>query len=128
MRLTVALLVCAGLILGCGEDDEPATAPAGLADLVVEYDADGEGGDDPAPVEVRCDAEADCEEIAAVKPESFEPTPGDVACTQQYGGPETASVKGTFMGEQVDATFSRENGCEIARWEDVKPILEAGRP
>ena len=38
-----------------------------------------------------------------------------------------ATVKGTFMGEQVDATFSRQNGCEIARWEDVKPILEAAR-
>ena len=62
-----------------------------------------------------------------LKPEAFEPTPGDVACTQQYGGPEIATVKGTFKGEQVDATFSRQNGCEIARWEDVKPLLEAGR-
>ena len=98
MRFTVALLMCAGLILGCGEDDEPATAPAGVADLVVEYDADGEGGDDPTPVEVRCDASEDCEDIAAVKPEAFEPTPGDVACTQQYGGPETATRQGHVHG------------------------------
>ena len=57
----------------------------------------------------------------------FEPTPGDVACTQQYGGPETATVTGTFKGEQVDAKFSRQNGCEIARWEDALPLLEAAQ-
>ena len=126
MRFSVALIVCAALIAACGEDDEPA-APA-LADLEVVYDADGEDGPDPEPVTVTCDAAEDCAGIASVKVEAFRPTPDDVACTQQYGGPEIATVKGTFKGEQVDATFGRQNGCEIARWEDVKPILEAGRP
>jgi hypothetical protein len=57
----------------------------------------------------------------------FEPTPGNVACTQQYGGPETAKVTGTFKGEEVDAGFGRQNGCEIARWEDAAPLLEAAQ-
>ena len=123
MRFAVALILCAALVAGCGEDDEPAAtpAPASVADLVVEVEPGGKG------TTVRCSAEADCPDIAAVKPETFEPTPGDVACTQQYGGPETATVKGTFKGEHVDAGFSRENGCEIARWEDARPILEAAR-
>jgi hypothetical protein len=129
MRFFVALVLCAAVIAGCGEDDDeqPAAAPA-VADLVVSYDADGEGGEKPEPVDVKCAAAADCGAIASVPLEAFEPTPGDVACTQQYGGPEIATVKGTFRGEQVDATFTRQNGCEISRWEDVKPILDPGKP
>ena len=136
MRFPVALLVGAALIAGCGEDDEPAATPtsepaAALADLEVTYDADGEGGEEAEPVAVRCDTAEDsatCAEIAEVKPEVFEPTPGDVACTQQFGGPEIVTVTGTFQGEEVDATFTRQNGCEIARFQDAAPILEAGKP
>lgn len=123
MRLSVALIACAAVIAGCGEGDEPAAtpSPASVADLTVEVEPGGKRAT------VRCDARSDCADISAVKPEAFEPTPGNVACTQQYGGPETATVKGTFKGKRIDAKFSRVNGCEIARWEDARPILEAAR-
>jgi hypothetical protein len=135
MRFSVALILCAALIAGCGEDDEQAATPtsepaAVLADLKVTYNADGEGGEDFEPVEVRCAGPEDsetCARIADVKPAAFEPTPGNVACTQQYGGPEIVLVTGTFRGEQVNATFTRQNGCEIARFRDAEPILEAGK-
>ena len=52
------------------------------------------------------------------------PVAGDVACTQIYGGPETAEVTGSFRGEPVDARFNRTNGCEIDRWERLLPLLE----
>ena len=58
-------------------------------------------------------------------PKAFEPTPGNVACTQQYGGPQTATVEGTLRGDPVSAEFSRVNGCEIARWRDAAPLLDA---
>jgi hypothetical protein len=122
MRFSVALLLCAALIAGCGEDDEPATSS--LAELTVEVDPGGKRAT------VRCDAPEDsqlCRAVAALDAKVFEPTPGNVACTQQYGGPETARVTGTLRGERVDARFSRENGCEIARWEDAAPLLEAAR-
>ena len=48
-----------------------------------------------------------------------------MACTQQFGGPETATVTGTFRGEKVNARFSRENGCEISRWQKVEELLGA---
>jgi hypothetical protein len=122
MRFFVALVLCATVIAGCGEDDEPAATPAGsVADLTVEVDPGGK------TATVKCDAPEDCPEIDALNAKVFEPTPGDVACTQQYGGPEKATVKGTFKGEPVDASFSRENGCEIARWQDAAPLLEAAR-
>ena len=42
----------------------------------------------------------------------------------QFGGPETATIKGTIRGQEVDASFSRSDGCEIARWDKVKPLLD----
>jgi hypothetical protein len=119
MRFSVALIVCAAVIAGCGEDDEPASTS--LADLTVQVEPGGKRA------VVRCDAPEDSEVCRALDAKWFEPTPGNVACTQQYGGPETATVTGTFRGEPVDAKFSRENGCEIARWEDAKPLLEAAK-
>ena len=118
MRFCVALILCAALI-GCGEDDEPAATPsASVADLTVEVEPGGK------TATVTCDVPDDCPEIDGLDPKVFEPTPGNLACTQQYGGPETATVKGTFKGEPVDAKFSRQNGCEIARWQDAAPLLE----
>lgn len=52
----------------------------------------------------------------------------DVACTQIYGGPETATVTGELDGEEVDATFSRSDGCEIARWDVAAPLLTGALP
>jgi hypothetical protein len=130
MRFFVALIVCAALIAGCGENDEQAGTPATLANLVVEVDPDGADAKEPKTATVQCDAPEDselCKAVDALDTEVFEPTPGNVACTQQYGGPETATVTGTFKGEQVDAEFGRQNGCEIARWEDAAPLLEAAR-
>jgi len=44
-------------------------------------------------------------------------------CTQIYGGPQTATVRGSWGGQAVDASFSRENGCEIARWDAATAVL-----
>ena len=123
----VLLIVAVALLAGCGEDDEPASTPASVADLTVELDPDGPDAEEPKTGTVKCDAPEDCPEIDGLDPKVFEPTPGNTACTQQYGGPETAKVTGTFKGEEVDAEFGRQNGCEIARWEDAAPVLEAAQ-
>jgi hypothetical protein len=125
MRALVAIACFAALVLaGCGEDDEePAATPeAAYAELVVEVDGDGEGGKAPERSEVRCET-ADEAPCADLKPETFEPTPRGTACTQQFGGPETATVTGTFAGKVVDAEFTRANGCEITRWEQASALL-----
>jgi hypothetical protein len=123
MRIVAALIACLALA-ACGEDDEqPAATPeAAYADLVVEVDPDGEGGEASERSEVRCET-ADEAPCAGVPAEAFEPTPRGTACTQQFGGPETATVTGTFAGKRVDAEFSRANGCEIARWEQASALL-----
>lgn len=44
--------------------------------------------------------------------------PADRICTEQYGGPQVATITGTIDGEAVDAEVSRVNGCEISTWDD----------
>jgi hypothetical protein len=50
----------------------------------------------------------------------FAPVPKDVACTEIYGGPQVAEVRGTFRGRRVNTRFSRTDGCEISRWNTVR--------
>ncbi|MEU2248226.1 SSI family serine proteinase inhibitor [Streptomyces sp. NPDC019224] len=67
-----------------------------------------------------------CERLGQLEAEGadpFAPVPRDAMCTQQYGGEATARVTGTWHGHQVDATFKRTDGCEIARWNGLRPVL-----
>ncbi|MEH0634832.1 SSI family serine proteinase inhibitor [Streptomyces bottropensis] len=53
----------------------------------------------------------------------FAPVGSGTMCTMQYGGPATAHVTGTWAGRRVDARYDRRNGCEIARWDALVPVL-----
>ncbi len=127
MRLAVLVAMLA-LVAGCGGDDEQSASPPSLADLTVTVDPDGKGGKEAKTVDVQCasadDSEA-CKAVAGLEPKVFEPVSGMTACTEQYGGPETATVKGTLHGKPIDAKFSRVNGCEISRWNHAAELLKA---
>jgi hypothetical protein len=53
------------------------------------------------------------------------PQPADQVCTEQYGGPQEATVTGVVDGVSVDAAFTRTNGCEISAWDAAKDVLGA---
>ncbi|MFK0255327.1 SSI family serine proteinase inhibitor [Streptomyces sp. NPDC090445] len=57
----------------------------------------------------------------------FAEEPRRQMCTQQDGGPARAHITGTWQGRKVNASFRRTNGCEIARWRNLEPVLPAGR-
>ena len=80
---------------------------------------DPPGGDHP-------DAEAACAVLDTV-PTPFAPVPAGTMCAQVYGGPETATITGTWRGERVDASYRRTDGCEIARWRRLGPVLDPGQ-
>ena len=127
------------LLAGCavtplsGSSDEgsgtagPAPAPVAVSLTVTVWpngsgeavhatlECDPPGGDHPHP-------EAAC---AAVRKNAtaLQPVRADMACTQQYGGPERARVRGIVDGTSVSAELSRANGCEIARWDSLAPLL-----
>jgi hypothetical protein len=66
-----------------------------------------------------------CALVRRLDAEAFAPIPGNAVCTQIYGGPEIAHVRGTVEGIEVNANFSRTNGCEIERWDRLRPLLPA---
>ncbi|MET1065831.1 MAG: SSI family serine proteinase inhibitor [Arthrobacter sp.] len=51
------------------------------------------------------------------------PRPTDQACTQQYGGPQQATVTGVVDGTPVEATFTLRDGCDIASWNAAKAVI-----
>ena len=57
---------------------------------------------------------------------ALQPVRADMSCTQEYGGPQRARVVGTVDGTQVTAELTRANGCEIARWDSLAPLLAIG--
>jgi hypothetical protein len=66
-----------------------------------------------------------CRRLGAFRGNPFLPVPSGSICTQIYGGPREALVRGTFRGRRVWAMFRRRNGCEIARWDRVAFLFPA---
>ena len=90
--------------------------PKGTGDAVhASLQCDPPGGDHPHP-------EAACRAVRK-NATALQPVRADMACTQQYGGPERARVQGIVDGTDVSAELSRANGCEIARWDSLAPLL-----
>ncbi|MDQ2676780.1 MAG: subtilase-type protease inhibitor [Actinomycetota bacterium] len=111
---------------GAGSDDD-----FGESDSMLEVTLDSDGADGKAEATTRkvsCPdgaGDAACEAVAALDVDALAPTPADVACTEIYGGPDTASLQGTIRGERVDVELTRANGCEIARFDAAMPLLKA---
>jgi hypothetical protein len=55
----------------------------------------------------------------------FAPVPKNQMCTDIYGGPEVATVKGTWQGKPIDTTFKRNDGCQLHRWTQIAPVFGA---
>ena len=62
---------------------------------------------------------AACRRLSAVSDNPFAPTPPDAICSEIYGGPQEALVRGTFRGHKIWARFSRRDGCATSRWDRV---------
>jgi hypothetical protein len=62
---------------------------------------------------------AACRRLSAFPTNPLASTPPATVCTQIYGGPQEALVRGMFRGRRVWTRFARRNGCEIARWHRV---------
>jgi hypothetical protein len=121
--LFIWFVVLAATLSACGKDADSGTSDATALTITVVADE----GADPQTYELTCDpsggdhpqAAQACKALDAAGAKVFDPVPKDQVCTDIYGGPQTATVKGTYEGDQVDATFSRTNGCEIDRWEQL---------
>jgi hypothetical protein len=72
------------------------------------------------------DPEAACRALQSNGTVALPPVPKDKACTQIYGGPETATITGTWQGKPVMSTFARNDGCQISRWKLMQGLLPPG--
>jgi hypothetical protein len=136
-------MMLAGLLVGCGQEQggtgdgaggapaEGATTVPAASQLTVTARADGaaaartwkltcdpSGGDHPDPARA-------CAALDKAK-DPYAPVPEDAICTKIYGGPQTATITGTWNGAPVNATYSRADGCELARWQALAPVFPTG--
>jgi hypothetical protein len=72
---------------------------------------------------VRCPGAAPCARLEEGGRALFLPTPRGILCTDIYGGPQVAYVRGTLDGRRVWARFGRSDGCQIARWSRISFLL-----
>lgn len=52
----------------------------------------------------------------------------DQVCTEVFGGPSVATIRGTIDGEPVDASLDRRDGCAIDRWDRLGLYLPPAAP
>jgi Subtilisin inhibitor-like len=139
MRRAAVTVMAAGLLLaGCGSENGGVEVGGqkpggeqkqGASELRITVKADQSaaartwtlrcdppGGDHPDPA-------AACAAIAKAQ-QPFAAVAQDQICPQVYGGPQTATVEGTWNGQQVSATYKRTDGCEIKRWEQMAPVFQ----
>jgi hypothetical protein len=64
-----------------------------------------------------------CTKLSRLTVRAFAPVPKDAICTQNYGGPQKAVVKGTLGSTRIWTSFRRRDGCEIERWNRFSPWL-----
>lgn len=97
------------------------TEAPGAPEIIFRLVADGSA---PAPGSTLPDPAAALEALRLHAEAVFFPQPGPPQmCTQQYGGPQVAVVTGRYRGRDVNREFSRTDGCEIARWRAMAPLL-----
>jgi hypothetical protein len=124
VRHGVALVAALALALaGCGEDDQLAVGEATELSIVLDRDGDGGAPSQRAALSCPRDGPEVCELVAALPSDPGAPVPPGTPCTEIYGGPDTVAIEGTIEGESVEAELTRDNGCEIDRFDRFTPLL-----
>jgi hypothetical protein len=129
MRLVAVLAVAVSLtIASCGDDDTESSV-VDETDLTITLDADGPGGEEAQEAQVECPGagapQQACDALGELPEDPGAPVPADTACTEIYGGPDVVTVEGTLNGDEIDARLSRENGCEIERFDRFADVFAA---
>lgn len=113
------MVLTAIALAGCAVErgaEGPVKRPPKIIDIHFDY-----GGASVEPVKAALESNQCselknlCKEIAAIKS-----TPPSVGCTEIYGG----DIRAVVHLDNETIVFSRENGCEIARWDEFEKALQ----
>ncbi|HEU0303213.1 MAG TPA: SSI family serine proteinase inhibitor [Gaiellaceae bacterium] len=126
MLLISAVLVVAAVAVGVA-----ASMPSKYASLTITYWADEQEPTQFKRWTLRCSPlggtlptrKRACAKLSVTTAGAFAQVPQDAICTQIYGGPDKAVVKGTLGMVRIWSSFRRRNGCEIDRWNRFSPWL-----
>ena len=125
-RAALALVVLVAAGCGSSTGDTGSVPAQPRYDLTITYWPQGKGGPSSTAT-LTCDPSGGthpdpAKACAALEahPEALHPVPLDTACTQIYGGNQIALVSGSGL----HAIFNRTDGCQIARWDALAPVLE----
>jgi len=124
LALVLALVGCGG---GTGSSSNPGSQlsvtvwPQGKTGPSTTRTLGCPGGSGTLPAALSAYAK-----LSGLAPSVFAPVPIGTACTEIYGGPQIAEVTGTFAGKAINEAFSRDNGCEIARWQRLDFLFHFG--
>jgi hypothetical protein len=134
-RIDVATLRLIAVLLAltaCGEQSGDVVDPAPTSELTITVRATKEtpaetwtltceppGGDHPR-------AETACRALQNASRDPFTPVPKSMLCAQVYGGPQTATITGMWLGTPVNASYRRTDGCQIARWDAIADVVGPG--
>jgi len=113
------VIVLAGCGSGSSSSSSSTSGSSKSTDLTIKVSG-------AAPKHVTCPGSSECPRLEKTTVDDFAPVPGDVACSQIYGGDATARVEGKLNGDTVNADFNLHNGCEIERWNKLHWLL--GKP
>jgi hypothetical protein len=64
-----------------------------------------------------------CRLLSRLGADAFAPTRPGTFCSDIWGGPAEAWVRGSVAGRAVDARLSLVNGCELSRWNRVRAVV-----
>ncbi|HSI98583.1 MAG TPA: SSI family serine proteinase inhibitor, partial [Gaiellaceae bacterium] len=128
MRWAVVLVFAAAALGACGAGSAGTTTRTALT---ITYWENGIGKSEPVRWTLRCNPARGtlsrpavaCRRLAAGGVKLFAPIPPSTVCTQIYGGPQVARVVGRVAGKRIWTTFTRNDGCQIGRWNRVSPWL-----
>lgn len=131
---TTALLAASLLALSACGSTNPKDGMN--ADLTIDISADGTAISEsyrlicaegqPAEGTTHPRAASSCE-VLKTKGEQLRALPRkDQICTEIYGGPQEATIRGTLNGEPVNKSLSRKNGCEISEWQAFVELVGPG--
>jgi hypothetical protein len=136
-RGLICLSILALLVAGCGEPTDDASNAGGSPQQTdsLKLEVRARAGADAQSATLRCgqspeatgyitDAAAACKVVDASKHVLIHGPPDNIACTEIYGGPQQARITGAIDGQRVDLEVTRENGCEIALWDELEQILD----
>ncbi len=133
VAFAVAVAACADTSANDGttSSEAPIGGPYPVADLsivvehpdrdTIEYRLSCLGDTATITGDVDIDEQAACLALASpdVVSRLVEGPPADQICTEQYGGPDVATITGTIDEQPVDTTVDRTNGCGISDWDEL---------